>query len=141
MSCNSSYSWSANICGLKKWIIFPPGQERFLRDNLGNLPYDITSAEMNDQAKYPEFSNAPQPITVIQGEGEVIFVPRFGRKLLVLIHSTHHENLCVVIAHFPQHVPSQFFLRKICVVYLEVIAVYNLLLMHCTLTQSLLTNH
>ena len=80
MTCNffqtRSYSWSANICGCKKWIIFPPGQEKFLQDNLGNLIYDITSSEITDDKKFPKINQVEKPIIVMQKEGEVIFVPR-----------------------------------------------------------------
>lgn len=60
-----SYSWSANICGRKKWLLFPPGEEKVSRDFLGNLPYDIADKK-HILGKHFE---------VIQGPGEVIFVP------------------------------------------------------------------
>lgn len=72
-----SYSWSANICGCKKWLIYPPGQEKYLTDRLGNLAYDVTSDDTNDRCQFPDFEKASKPITVIQKEGEVIFVPRY----------------------------------------------------------------
>lgn len=74
-----SYSWSANICGCKKWIIYPPGQEDYLRDTLGNLIYDVTSTEAMDENKYPKVKQAQNPIVVVQREGEVIFVPRYSK--------------------------------------------------------------
>ncbi|KAJ8975231.1 hypothetical protein NQ317_014660 [Molorchus minor] len=60
----ASYSWSANVCGKKRWIFFPPGEENFLRDTLGNLPYDVT--EVNHNRKF---------FDVEQNPGEAIFVP------------------------------------------------------------------
>jgi len=75
-SCRS-YSWSANICGCKKWLLYPPGQEKYLTDRLGNLAYDILSDDMYDGKKFADFDKARKPITVIQREGEVIFVPRY----------------------------------------------------------------
>lgn len=60
----TSYSWSANICGQKKWIFFPPGEEKYLKDNLNNLPYDIN-----------EVSHSRKCFEVIQNSGEAIFVP------------------------------------------------------------------
>jgi len=60
-----SYSWSANIVGSKKWIFFPPGEEKKLKDNLGNLVYDV---ELCD-GKYIE------KFEIIQNTGEVVFVP------------------------------------------------------------------
>lgn len=70
-----SYSWSANICGRKKWLLYPPGQEDFLRDTHGNLPYDVTSAELQDRSHFPQFEEACQPLEIIQEAGEIIFVP------------------------------------------------------------------
>lgn len=60
----TSFSWSTNICGQKKWIFVPPDQVDFLRDSLRNLPYDV--AECKDNDKY---------IEVIQNSGDAIFVP------------------------------------------------------------------
>uniref|UniRef100_UPI00358F641A 2-oxoglutarate and iron-dependent oxygenase JMJD4-like isoform X1 n=1 Tax=Myxine glutinosa TaxID=7769 RepID=UPI00358F641A len=62
-----SHSWSANMCGRKRWLFYSPGQEDLLRDPFGNLPYDV----MND----PLPDAAPAPLEVIQEAGEVIFVP------------------------------------------------------------------
>lgn len=60
-----SFSWSVNVCGRKKWFLFPPGEELYFKDSLGNLPYDITKENLT-LGKYFE---------VIQGPGEAIFVP------------------------------------------------------------------
>ncbi|XP_018426430.1 PREDICTED: jmjC domain-containing protein 4 [Nanorana parkeri] len=70
-----SYSWSANICGRKKWLLFPPGQEEHLRDCHGNLPYDVTSAALQDPDLYPDCQKCCPPIEVTQEAGEIIFVP------------------------------------------------------------------
>ncbi|XP_051944481.1 2-oxoglutarate and iron-dependent oxygenase JMJD4 isoform X1 [Hippocampus zosterae] len=70
-----SYSWSANICGRKKWLLYPPGQEEFLRDTHGNLPYDVTSAEIHNGSLFPRSQEACQPLEIIQEAGEIIFVP------------------------------------------------------------------
>lgn len=70
-----SYSWSANVCGRKKWLLYPPGQEEFLRDTHGNLPYDVTSSELRDRGLYPHSEEACQPLEIIQEAGEIIFVP------------------------------------------------------------------
>ncbi|XP_043221833.1 2-oxoglutarate and iron-dependent oxygenase JMJD4-like isoform X2 [Amphibalanus amphitrite] len=37
-----SYSWSANVCGAKRWILLPPGEEEKLR-SLSGLPFDVAS--------------------------------------------------------------------------------------------------
>lgn len=62
----SSFSWSVNVCGQKRWILFPPGEENTLRDPLGNLPYDLSNLLQNKSSKYYE---------VEQNPGEAIFVP------------------------------------------------------------------
>ncbi|KAL4216910.1 JmjC domain-containing protein 4 [Mactra antiquata] len=71
-----SYSWSANICGKKKWIFYPPGCEESLKDRHGNLIYDIMSPDHDDLEKYPHAHKVKsQRLEVIQGQGQVIFVP------------------------------------------------------------------
>ncbi|XP_072010652.1 2-oxoglutarate and iron-dependent oxygenase JMJD4 isoform X2 [Engystomops pustulosus] len=62
-----SYSWSANICGRKRWLLFPPGAEDLLRDPSGRLPYDVTAQSLQN--------HGPRPMEVIQEAGEIIFVP------------------------------------------------------------------
>nr|XP_022918981.1 jmjC domain-containing protein 4 homolog isoform X1 [Onthophagus taurus]XP_022918982.1 jmjC domain-containing protein 4 homolog isoform X1 [Onthophagus taurus] len=61
----SSYSWSTNIFGQKKWLLFPPGEELKLLDNLGNLPYDLEKVDLKN-CKYYE---------IIQESSEAIFIP------------------------------------------------------------------
>ena len=61
---------------MKEWLLYPPGQEEYLRDPLGNLPFNVTSADLKDEKKYPNASKACEPIRVIQQAGETIFVPR-----------------------------------------------------------------
>lgn len=61
----TSYSWSANVCGRKRWLLFPPGEENSFRNELRNLPYDILETNYKDR-RYFE---------VIQNAGEAIFVP------------------------------------------------------------------
>lgn len=70
-----SFSWSVNICGRKKWLFFPPGQEEALRDCHGNLPYDVTSTELLDTHLYPRIQHNSRPLEVIQEAGEMLFVP------------------------------------------------------------------
>ncbi|KAI4464775.1 arginine demethylase and lysyl-hydroxylase jmjd [Holotrichia oblita] len=61
----TSYSWSINICGQKKWILLPPGEENKLKDGLGNLPYNLERISLHD-CNYFE---------IIQNTNEAIFVP------------------------------------------------------------------
>lgn len=60
----TSFSWSVNICGKKKWIFIPPGEENKLKDKFGNLLYDITDS-----------LNSVRYFEVIQEAGEALFVP------------------------------------------------------------------
>ena len=72
-----SYSWSANICGRKRWLLYPPGEEENLKDMLGNLPFDVMSIELKDKKKHPNVCKAAKPLELIQEEGEIVFIPRF----------------------------------------------------------------
>ncbi|KAL1491713.1 hypothetical protein ABEB36_012270 [Hypothenemus hampei] len=60
----NSFSWSVNICGQKKWIFFPPSEEKYLKDELNNIPYDIKDT-----------SYSRGYLEAIQNSGEAIFVP------------------------------------------------------------------
>lgn len=70
-----SYSWSVNICGRKKWLLFPPGQEEALRDKHGSLPYDVTCPELTDTRLYPTHLHSSPPLEITQEAGEMLFVP------------------------------------------------------------------
>ncbi|XP_019363582.1 PREDICTED: jmjC domain-containing protein 4 [Crocodylus porosus] len=70
-----SYSWSANICGKKKWLLYPPEEEEYLRDRHGNLPFDITAPNLHDSSIYPRCAQSSPPVEVIQEAGEIIFIP------------------------------------------------------------------
>lgn len=59
-----SYSWSTNICGKKRWLLFPPGEEEKLMDRFGNFPEDV-----NDLCKNV------QHFEVLQNAGDAVFVP------------------------------------------------------------------
>ncbi|CAG9784271.1 unnamed protein product [Diatraea saccharalis] len=60
-----SYSWSVNVVGRKKWILFPPGEEKKLKDKLGNLPM-LFDSEIHKGIKYFE---------ITQEKGDAIFIP------------------------------------------------------------------
>lgn len=70
-----SFSWSANICGRKKWLFFPPGQEEALRDRHGGLPYDVTSPALLDSHQYPRRGHCSPALELTQEAGEMVFVP------------------------------------------------------------------
>ncbi|XP_058686425.1 2-oxoglutarate and iron-dependent oxygenase JMJD4 isoform X2 [Poecile atricapillus] len=67
--------WSANVCGRKRWLLYPPGEERFLTDIHGNLPFDLTAPEFRDPRIYPRSGRARAPLEIIQEAGEIVFVP------------------------------------------------------------------
>ena len=56
----------------------PPGSEKYLKDNRGNLVYNVTSPEVYNVKKSPHFDKAPQPLAVHKKEGEIISVPRYA---------------------------------------------------------------
>lgn len=67
-----SYSWSANICGIKHWILVPPGQNHLFTDpNTGNWVHDITNV---DETRFPNAKDAKR-FYVVQRPGETVFVP------------------------------------------------------------------
>ncbi|KAI9361425.1 hypothetical protein BD770DRAFT_360987 [Pilaira anomala] len=66
-----SYSWSSNICGIKKWTFFPPNQEELFKDKYGNMVYDIRVVDPTD---FPHFHEAKR-IELYQKDGETVFVP------------------------------------------------------------------
>ncbi|XP_077260757.1 jumonji domain containing 4 [Temnothorax americanus] len=72
----TSYSWSANVVGRKRWLFFPPREEDHLRDLYGQLAYDAVSEELNDHTKYKMYdSKKLKCFDVTQEAGEIIFVP------------------------------------------------------------------
>lgn len=63
-----SFSWSANVCGRKRWILLAPGSEKQLEDRFGHLPFDLENC--------PESLNSIQKrFEIIQETGEILFVP------------------------------------------------------------------
>lgn len=60
-----SYSWSVNIIGKKKWILFPPGEEIKIQGSSLNLPMLFDNEQCNDINYYE----------VIQEKGDGLFVP------------------------------------------------------------------
>ncbi|KAI9599447.1 hypothetical protein BDF19DRAFT_419007 [Syncephalis fuscata] len=61
-----SFSWSANICGRKRWTLFPPGEEIHFYDNYGQLIEDIRCV---DPHRFPTFNQAKR-VVIIQEPGE-----------------------------------------------------------------------
>ncbi|XP_061163826.1 2-oxoglutarate and iron-dependent oxygenase JMJD4-like [Saccostrea echinata] len=70
-----SFSWSANICGKKKWIFYPPGEEENLCSKYGHLVYDVNSSDLDDVILYPNYTKVKSRLEIIQEAGEIIYVP------------------------------------------------------------------
>lgn len=70
----TSYSWSTNVAGRKRWWLFPPEQTPLLFRRGGEIhlevAYDVRDV---DPTAFPSFSQA-RPVIVEQGPGETIFV-------------------------------------------------------------------
>ncbi|KAJ4962093.1 hypothetical protein NE237_022003 [Protea cynaroides] len=68
-----SYSWSANVCGKKKWFFLSPSQCHLVYDsNMKSSVYDIFG-DVPD-AKFPDFNKAIW-LECTQEQNEIIFVP------------------------------------------------------------------
>ncbi|CAH2043735.1 unnamed protein product [Thlaspi arvense] len=70
-----SYSWSANVCGKKRWLFLPPSQSHLVYDRqayLNNCVYNIF--EGVNETKFPGFKETTW-LECIQEPGEIIFVP------------------------------------------------------------------
>jgi len=61
----SSFSWSVNVLGRKRWLLFPPGEELAFKDDYGYTPDDVEK-KLNSTHIYCE---------IIQSPGQAIFVP------------------------------------------------------------------
>jgi len=73
-----SHSWSANICGRKRWILFPPDVTQFLVDRRGEVPADATPGRRPAgwESRFPRLDEAwARHIEVVQEPGELMFVP------------------------------------------------------------------
>ncbi|XP_065875119.1 arginine-specific demethylase JMJ20 isoform X2 [Euphorbia lathyris] len=68
-----SYSWSANVCGKKKWLFLSPSQCHLIFDrNLKNTVYNIF--DNVSEETFPGFKKAIW-LECIQDQNEIIFVP------------------------------------------------------------------
>ena len=106
-----SYSWSANVCGCKEWLLFPPGEEELLKDKFGHLPFDVTSRELENKELYPNVHKSRGPIRVVQRSGEIIFVPRWGVIITSMEYNYNSGTLCMLLN------PCQFFLSIVALIW------------------------
>lgn len=68
-----SYSWSANVCGKKRWCFLSPEQRHLVFDrNMKNSVYDIFE-EVNETI-FPNFKKTTW-LECTQDQNEIIFVP------------------------------------------------------------------
>eukprot|EP00088_Acartia_fossae_P061838 TRINITY_DN7439_c0_g1_i1.p1 TRINITY_DN7439_c0_g1~~TRINITY_DN7439_c0_g1_i1.p1 ORF type:complete len:330 (+),score=5.03 TRINITY_DN7439_c0_g1_i1:214-1203(+) len=68
-----SFSWSANIVGIKEWIFVLPGDEKRVETAPDTYVYDVLSQQAKDlQAKH---NGKVRMCRIIQRTGDVIFVP------------------------------------------------------------------
>ncbi|KAJ2384333.1 hypothetical protein GGI23_006953 [Coemansia sp. RSA 2559] len=84
-----SYSWSANICGTKRWILAPPGQEHLFSDGLGQTVYNLLDY---DASRFPRLDQL-KTIEIVQRPGEIVFVPSRWW------HQVHNEGDTISINH------------------------------------------
>jgi hypothetical protein len=69
-----SYSWSTNVCGVKRWYLIPPEYTHLLYDVFAQqLASDL---HCDDTTMYPGLAKARMhALEIIQQPGETIFVP------------------------------------------------------------------
>eukprot|EP00439_Symbiodinium_sp_Y106_P039914 s3123_g4.t2 len=73
-----SHSWSANICGRKHWIFYPPEVSHKLLDSLGNTAESAQPQRRTSdwQQYFPGLQEAwERRLEAFQEEGELMFVP------------------------------------------------------------------
>jgi hypothetical protein len=68
-----SCSWSANVAGLKRWILFPPASTPFLFSKSGELVEDARPG-MFDATQFPEIEGC-EKMDFLQSSGDAVFVP------------------------------------------------------------------
>ncbi|PCH37107.1 Clavaminate synthase-like protein [Wolfiporia cocos MD-104 SS10] len=89
----TSYSWSTNVCGRKRWWLFPPEQTRYLFRKGGEAhaetAFDVRDV---DEREFPDIKRAT-PIVVEQKDGETIFVPSGW------YHQVENLTACISINH------------------------------------------
>lgn len=68
-----SYSWSANVCGQKEWLLLPPPYAGLLQDQYGR---GTATTFDDDPTIYPNLERArDKALQVYQEAGDIIFVP------------------------------------------------------------------
>ncbi|XP_078154046.1 arginine-specific demethylase JMJ20-like [Carex rostrata] len=68
-----SYSWSANVCGKKYWLLLPPSQSHLLFDRNGKSPIYSIYDDISEM-QFPGFKKTVW-LKCTQESGDIIFVP------------------------------------------------------------------
>ena len=93
----ASYSWSANLCGVKRWLLFPPEATPLLYDKHGlNLAADAREGSADDlnRKEFPGLAKARELcVIVVQAVGETMFVPSGWH------HQVHNEADTLSVNH------------------------------------------
>lgn len=55
--------------------MYPAGQEEYLKDRHGNLPFDVTAPTLQDRSLYPRYHQSQPPVEIVQEAGEIVFIP------------------------------------------------------------------
>jgi len=87
-----SFSWSANVCGEKLWILFPPGEEEKLHEGSQPLPSVFSCSKISSDLQ-SSVAKVEGALICVQEANSAIFVPS----------GWHHEVLnltdCLSINH------------------------------------------
>lgn len=76
-----SYSWSANVTGVKKWFLYPPGKElRFYDTRLKKLNFNWSDPGVKGEDYFE----------IIQNSGECLFVPSGWHHIVWNLVSIKH---------------------------------------------------
>ncbi|KAI8870836.1 Clavaminate synthase-like protein [Ramicandelaber brevisporus] len=92
-----SFSWSSNICGIKVWVMFPPGQEQLYASSsspsdgiLSEMVYDARSS-VQTNAEFP-LLGAAKRFVVVQRPGQTLFVPSSWHHQVINVGATISIN-------------------------------------------------
>lgn len=70
----TSYSWSTNVCGRKRWWLYPPAQTQYLLRKGGEEHMETAFDVRNvNPREFPDFIQT-KPIVLEQNDGETLFV-------------------------------------------------------------------
>lgn len=81
----ASFSWSANLCGIKRWLLFPPEATRLLYDKNGlNLATDAREGSADDQRKdeFPNLAKARCAFSIVSHQQSSYYRTFFTLTLL-----------------------------------------------------------